>query len=116
MKNIVAVVLKKELLDLFRDKKTLILSILIPIILLPIMSFAIGKMAKSDSDKVQNNLKIAIVDQGNSSFSKFIKSHKNVKVIDSKNIDKDIKDGIYIYRLKSQRDLMKAYQRILMKK
>lgn len=43
------------------------------------MSFAIGKMAKSDSDKVQNNLKIAIVDQGNSSFSKFIKSHENVK-------------------------------------
>lgn len=97
MKNVIGVVLKKELLDLFRDKKTLILSILIPIILLPIMSFAIGKMAKSDSDKVQNNLKIAIEDQGNSSFSKFIKSHKNVKVIDSKNIDKDIKDGdVYV--------------------
>ncbi len=43
MKNVIGVVLKKELLDLFRDKKTLILSILIPIILLPIMSFAIGK-------------------------------------------------------------------------
>ncbi|APQ71926.1 sodium ABC transporter [Clostridium botulinum] len=100
MKNIVAVVLKKELLDLFRDKKTLILSILIPIILLPIMSFAIGKMAKSDSDKVQNNLKIAIVDQGNSSFSKFIKSHKNVKVMDSKNIDKDIKDGDVYLQIK----------------
>jgi sodium transport system permease protein len=97
MKNVIGVVLKKELLDLFRDKKTLILSILIPIILLPIMSFAIGKMAKSDSDKIQNNLKIAIEDQGNSSFSKFIKSHKNVKVIDSKNIDKDIKDGdVYV--------------------
>ncbi|PRR77920.1 ABC-2 family transporter protein [Clostridium liquoris] len=97
MKNVIGVVLKKELLDLFRDKKTLILSILIPIILLPIMSFAIGKMAKSDSDKIQNNLKIAIEDQGNISFSKFIKSHKNVKVIDSKNIDKDIKDGdVYV--------------------
>ncbi|MCW6086524.1 MULTISPECIES: ABC transporter permease [Clostridium] len=97
MKNVVGVVLKKELLDLFRDKKTLILSILIPIILLPIMSFGIGKVAKSDSDKVQNNLKIVIVDQGESSFSKFIKSHKNVNIINSKNIDKDIKEGdVYV--------------------
>ncbi|GAA0736741.1 ABC transporter permease [Clostridium oceanicum] len=97
MKNIVSVVLKKELIDLFRDKKTIILSILIPIILLPTMSFFIGKMTNSDKKSVQDNLKIAIEDKGNSSFSKFITSHKNVKVIDSKNPDKDIKEGdIYL--------------------
>lgn len=100
MKNVVGVVLKKELLDLFRDKKTLILSILIPILLLPVMSFVIGKMAKSDNDQVENNLKIAIEDQGNSSFAEFIKSHKNVKIIDSKNIDEDIKEGDVYLQIK----------------
>lgn len=100
MKNVVGVVLKKELLDLFRDKKTIILSILIPILLLPVMSLVIGKMAKSDSNKVENNLNIAIEDVGNSSFSEFLKSHKNVKIVNSKNIDEDIKEGDVYLQIK----------------
>ncbi|WP_251861733.1 ABC transporter permease [Clostridium sp. Marseille-Q2269] len=99
MKNITLVVLKKELLDLFRDKKTIILSILIPIILLPAMSFFIGKMGNSDEKNVQDNLKIAIEDKGNSSFFKFIKSHKNVNIVKSKNIDEGIKEGDIFLKL-----------------
>ncbi len=91
--NIIAVVLKKELLDMFRDKKTIIMSILIPILILPIISFVIG-MATSDSKKkVENNLKVAIVDKGNSNFKSFLKSQKNIKITESNNIKQDVKDG-----------------------
>ncbi|WMJ79884.1 ABC transporter permease [Clostridium sp. MB40-C1] len=91
--NIAFIVLKKELTDIFRDRKTLIMSILLPMILLPIISFFIGKVGNDSKTKVENNVKIAIVDEGNSKFKNHIKSQKNINILDSKNIDQDIKDG-----------------------
>lgn len=91
--NVVKTVLKKELMDMFRDKKTLITSILIPILLLPIMSFFIGKVSNDSRTKVENNTTVCIVDQGSSKLKDYIQSQKNIKIIDSKNIDKDIKNG-----------------------
>ncbi|MCY6960414.1 ABC transporter permease [Clostridium brassicae] len=91
--NIAFIVLKKELTDIFRDRKTLIMSILLPMILLPIISFFIGKVGNDSKTKVENNVKIAIVDEGNSQFKNYIKAQKNINILDSKNIDQDIKDG-----------------------
>ncbi|AKN30164.1 sodium ABC transporter [Clostridium carboxidivorans P7] len=91
--NVIKVVLKKELLDMFRDKKTIIMSILIPILILPILSFVIGMATSSSEKKVQNNLKVAIVDKGNSNFKSFLKSQKNIKITESTNIKQDVKDG-----------------------
>ncbi|AKA69098.1 ABC transporter permease [Clostridium scatologenes] len=91
--NVINVVLKKELLDMFRDKKTIIMSILIPILILPILSFVIGMATSSSEKKVQNNLKVAIVDKGNSNFKSFLKSQKNIKITESTNIKQDVKDG-----------------------
>jgi sodium transport system permease protein len=91
--NIIGVVLKKELLDMFRDKKTIIMSILIPILILPIISFVIGKATNDNQKNVQNNLKIAIVDKGKSNFERFLKSQKSIKIIESNNIKQDVKDG-----------------------
>lgn len=39
MKNTTMIVFKKELKDIFRDRKTIIFSILIPMLLLPLISF-----------------------------------------------------------------------------
>lgn len=91
--NVIKVVLKKELLDMFRDKKTIIMSILIPILILPILSFVIGLATNDSQKKVQNNLKVAIVDKGNSNFKSFLKSQKNIKITESTNIKQDVKDG-----------------------
>lgn len=91
--NVVKTVLKKELLDMFRDKKTIIMSILIPILILPILSFVIGMATNDSQKKVQDNLKVAIVDKGNSNFKSFLKSQKNIKITKSTNIKQDVKDG-----------------------
>lgn len=91
--NIIGIVFKKELLDIFRDRKTLIMSILIPLILLPVMFGVIGNGMNKSTKDVQNNIKISIVDQGNSTISTFMKSQKNISVIKSTNIGQDVKDG-----------------------
>ena len=97
MNNTIITVFKKEIKDLFRDKKTMILSIVIPLVLLPVIFGVLGKSMSSSKDTVQNNLKIAIVDKGDSSLGKFIKAQKNIKVKTSKNINSDIKSGnIYL--------------------
>ncbi len=94
MKNkIVSIVLKKELLDIFRDKKTLMISILIPLLLFPVMFTLIGKGISKNTTEVMENLQIAIVDKGHSKIGEFIKSQKNITIIDSSDIKNDIKEG-----------------------
>jgi sodium transport system permease protein len=97
MNNTIITVFKKEITDLFRDKKTIIVSLLIPLVLFPIIFGVLGKSMSSSKNTVQNNLKIAIVDKGESSLGKFIKAQKNIKIKTSKNINSDIKSGsIYL--------------------
>ncbi|ALU37946.1 ABC transporter permease [Clostridium autoethanogenum] len=91
--NVVLIVLKKELLDMFRDRKTILMSILIPMLLLPVLSFVIGKATSTSHKNVESNLKIAVVDKGSSNLGSFFKSQKNVKIIKSNNIKQDVKDG-----------------------
>jgi sodium transport system permease protein len=97
MSNTILTVFKKEIKDLFRDKKTIIVSLLIPLLLFPVMFGVVGKSMSSSKDTVQNNLKIALVDKGNSNLSKFIEGQKNIKIEKSKDIKGDIKAGkIYL--------------------
>lgn len=95
--NITAIVFKKELIDIFRDKKTLILGVILPLFLFPIIFGVMGKSIEKSSKSVESNLKIAIKDSRNSSLSQFIKSQKNVVIVDSNNLDEDVKAGkIYV--------------------
>ena len=87
------VVFKKELKDAFRDRKTIIVSILIPLLIFPIMFYFMGKGMDATSKKVENNLKIAIVDEGNSSLGRFLKDQKDVKITETNNAAEDVKDG-----------------------
>jgi len=97
MNNTTITVFKKEIIDLFRDKKTILLSVLIPLIIFPIIFGVLGKGLSSSKNTVENNLKIALIDKGNSSLGNFVKSQKNVKVEQSDNLNSDIKNGkIYI--------------------
>lgn len=105
--NVVAIVLRKELLDMFRDRKTLILSILIPLIVLPLLSFFIGKASNDNAQKVQNNIAINIADKGNSNLTKFVKSQKNIKIINSTDINNDIKNGKILVAISIPKDLDK---------
>jgi sodium transport system permease protein len=104
MNNIIFLVFKKELTDIFRDRKTLIIGILIPLIMFPIMFGVIGKSMSSTTKKVEENLKIAIIDEGNSSLGKSIKAQKNVKLQDTNNSEEDVKSGKVLAALEIPKD------------
>lgn len=91
--NVIWVVLKKEIKDIFRDKKTLFVGVLLPLILFPIMFGVMGKSINKTTSQVEKNLKISIIDNGNSSMGAFIKSQKNVKLNNSSDIMRDVKNG-----------------------
>lgn len=55
-------VYKKELLEILRDKKTLIFSILLPTLIFPVLFFAIGKFTASKTEEAENKeIKVAFV-------------------------------------------------------
>lgn len=91
--NITLLVFKKELLDIFRDKKTVIMSIVIPLIIFPIMFGVIGKSMNKTTKSVEENLKIYIKDTGNSFLGQFIKNQKGIKFEESSNVEEDVKNG-----------------------
>ena len=91
--NKASLVFKKELRDLFRDRKTLLVSILIPLIIMPLIFFVIGKSASSNEKKVEENFKIAITGGVNSDFVGFVKKIDKIQIIDSKNPEEDVKEG-----------------------
>ncbi len=93
MNSTIFLVVKKELMDTFRDKKTVIMSILIPLLLFPILSMVLGKSINSASESVEKNLKIAIVDKGESSLQKYLKEQKNINIVSTDNAEQDVKDG-----------------------
>lgn len=90
-------VFKKELMDLLRDKKTVIVGILLPLIIFPIMFGFIGRSVEGNIKKTSENLKIAIKAKDESQLVAFLKSQKNITVVDSNDIKKDVQDGkIYV--------------------
>lgn len=91
------IVFKKELKDLFRDKKTVIVGIILPLLIFPIMFGFIGKSITSTTKKVDENLKIAIIDNSKSPLGNYLKAQKNMDVVASNDIKKDVQDGkVYI--------------------
>ncbi|MHC1683802.1 MAG: ABC transporter permease [Clostridiaceae bacterium] len=97
MNSLIFVILKKELKDMFRDKKTLIVGLLIPLLLMPILSYFLGNMMKDSNKAVEENCKIAIVDNNNSSITKFLESDKTIKIEKPDKPDDAVKEGdIYL--------------------
>lgn len=91
------IVFKKEIKDLFRDRKTIIIGILIPLLIFPIMFGFMGRGMENSTEQVAENLKIAIIDNGNSSLGAFLKAQKNIKIIQSNDLEGDVQEGkIYV--------------------
>lgn len=93
MKNLIFIILKKELKDMFRDRKTVIIGLLIPLLLMPILSLFLGNMMKNSTKNVEENCKITIVDNNGSNFTKFIETDKTINIIKSNNPDDAVKNG-----------------------
>lgn len=101
----VLIVFKKELADMFRDKKTIISSILIPIIIFPILYGFMGiTQKKAITDVTQNGIEIAVRSESqNPGIIQYLEKFKELKFVDVDDPDKAIEKGtikavIYIGR------------------
>jgi sodium transport system permease protein len=93
MNSITSIVLKKELKDLFRDKKTFIMGVLIPLLLIPVMFYVMDKSMSSFMEDAEKSITIGIQDESNGPFGEFVKSQKNIDVKESNDFEEDVKNG-----------------------
>lgn len=110
MSSIAFTVFKKELRDIFRDKKTLLVSVLIPLLLFPIMFYAMGRTGSDNAKKVENNFKVAISGGENTQFRRIIENYPKVKITPSSNIEEDVKDGNILVGLEIPDDVDKLLE------
>lgn len=82
MKNIFTI-FKKEITDITRDRRTLMIMLIIPLFVYPAIFVGISKyMTKQSQDAGQEILRLGIVDNGNAdNFEKFIESVPNAKIV-----------------------------------
>ncbi|MGL4848881.1 MAG: ABC transporter permease [Clostridium sp.] len=87
------VVLKKELKDIFRDKKTVLFTIILPIILFPVMYKLMGYGMESSMKSASEEIKISITGEQNSSIYNLLQGQKNVTFESPEDPKQALKDG-----------------------
>src|SRR5690554_2860964 len=91
--KIISIVLKKELMDMFRDKKTIIASILIPLLMYPVMFGIMGRGIQGSMDFVDEGFEIGIIDSGDSSLGQYIASQENITTVETENPKQAVSEG-----------------------
>lgn len=86
-------VLKKELIDIVRDKKTLVFTLILPILIYPLMfKFMSSSMEKAQTD-VEKEINIYIDGDTDSTMAKVITSLENVKLPEVDSPTEALKSG-----------------------
>jgi sodium transport system permease protein len=94
----ILIVLKKELKDMTRDKRTIISSILLPMIIIPIMYYFMGSSSDNLSKNIEENLVVAVVNTENTEqIEQFLKNsvfknNNNITIISTKDSEKSLLD------------------------
>ena len=91
-------VFKKEMRDLFRDRKAFLGAVLLPIFILPFILYIRGGSAASNTNAVKDGLRIAIVGNQNSSLEQALEQVNGIQIINVSNPEQALKDNeIYLY-------------------
>lgn len=79
------IIFRKEMLDILRDRRTIITTLLVPLFLYPILFNLITKISISQAKKAQAKvLKVAIINHGNASaFKNLIANNKKFKIVEN---------------------------------
>jgi sodium transport system permease protein len=91
--NVIKLVFLKELKDIFRDKKTIFMSLIIPMLIFPLLFLVLGGSMDKSRKQVEENLTVAIFDSGYSTLSQFFTNQETIKLVESDNAEADIKSG-----------------------
>lgn len=88
------IVFKKEMLDIFRDKKTILMQIIIPLLIFPIIAVVMGFVMGNMQKDMEVASEVVVVDNGNSKIKELLENQpEQIKIVQSENIDRDIKDN-----------------------
>lgn len=86
------IVLKKELKDTFRDRKTIISSIIIPILIFPIMAFALGLGASEMINDEQKPIDIVLISNGEAKLEEYLKETGQINIMNTDDPDKALEE------------------------
>ncbi|MFZ5353494.1 MAG: ABC transporter permease [Bacillota bacterium] len=88
----ILIVLKKELIDIFRDKKTIFASIIVPIILLPLLFSVMGYGTKQLEENSKKVIPISI-NGGSSSLAEYLKNSPLFEIVAVEDYTQAVKDN-----------------------
>lgn len=88
----IIVVFRKEIRDLLRDKRTVIIGIIIPIVLFPLIFSIMNINVKKNKILLRESLTISVVGKDNA-LQSFFKSKKNLRIVPSDNPRRDLASG-----------------------
>lgn len=86
-------ILKKELIDIIRDRKTIAFTILLPILIYPVLFQVMSVTMKSSQEDAKKEINIVINGDKDSNLSKLLTSQENIKEKNYDNPKKALKDG-----------------------
>ena len=90
----VIIVFKKELVDMFRDKKTIISSILIPIFLFPaIYGFMNFSQKKAEDETEKKAVDIVVSGGGGSALIDYLRKTGSFNIVEEDDVDDALKSG-----------------------
>jgi sodium transport system permease protein len=95
----ILIVLKKELKDMIRDKRTLISTILIPMIIIPVLYYFMGSSSDNFNKDIEENLSISVSNTENKSeIEKFLKeeifkNNESITIVENNDALQSLKNG-----------------------
>lgn len=104
------IVFRKEVRDIIRDKKTLLTSILVPMIMIPALNLLVGGGAEKFQKNLSENIAIAISEASSTAETKalvqneIIRDFPNIHLIEPGDTAKAIKDGEVRVALNFEKD------------
>lgn len=93
--KIIKIIYFKELLETLRDKKTLVVMILIPIVLYPFMSVGIMKVHKVQKAKMEQKISKVVLKSNKPVYKidKLLKTDKKIQIVECKDPMSELKDN-----------------------
>lgn len=86
-------VLKKELTDIVRDKKTLAFTILLPILIYPVMFKVMSTAMNSSINDAKKEIRVVIEGDTSSTLAKLLENQENVKIENISEPKESLKSG-----------------------
>ena len=96
--KIVRTIFKKEIIDIIRDKKTLFMGIVLPLILYPLLMIIMTQIMTISMNSIENDyINIAFEKYPSKELITLIKNYDSdcvINIVKSKNYKKDLEKGI----------------------